>query len=367
MQLTEEQQKVAESIVNSDEPRQSLVGLAGTGKTTVSKFIYDEWVKRGVRVGVLAPTGKASMVLQSKGVPATTIHRAIYNFRGKTYDDDGDVELIFKPKGYDEGQSRRFIVDESSMVTGRQLEDIEVLGIPTLWVGDPGQLPPVKAKRTTLLSKPSHVLRTIHRQAAESPIIQFAHELRRGAEINGPFEGIGRVDCRDRGPLYVAAAMVDRGVTRMIVKTNAQRVALNEAARVLQSRKRLIEVGEDIITLLNDRDFDVINGETFNIRSIICEESHTTEVLALSHDTGEEKQLRLWNGQFGQLKTLDTDDIDDKDIVLADYASALTCHKMQGSASKHVGIISRGYCGDDVRRWNYTAATRAEENITVFC
>jgi exodeoxyribonuclease-5 len=366
MKLTDEQFEIAEDIVQSDRFRQSLVGLAGTGKTTVSKYIYDRWTKMGVKVGVLAPTGKASMVLRSKGVPATTIHKAIYNFMGKKYDED-DVELIFKEKGYNATESRRFIVDESSMVTQRQLEDIERLGIPTLWVGDPGQLPPVRATKTDLLTKPSHTLRTIHRQAAQSPIIQFAHKLRGGAALTDRFSGIGRVDCSGRGPLYVAAAMLDRNITRMIVKTNAQRVALNEAVRTLQGRSGVIQAGEAVITLLNDWDYDVINGETFVVEEVVGSQSGITDVLAKSVDVGYSKHLRLLDRQFSQLKTLDKDDLDDTDCVLADYASALTCHKMQGSSSPNIGIVAKGYCGEDIRRWNYTAATRAEEEVTVFC
>ena len=58
-----------------------------TGKTTLTKHLYDEWTNQGHFVVALAPTGKACQVLGSKGVPAVTIHSAIYNFRGE-YEDE---------------------------------------------------------------------------------------------------------------------------------------------------------------------------------------------------------------------------------------------------------------------------------------
>ncbi len=48
---------------------------------------------------------------------------------------------------------------------------------------DPGQLPPVKAKGTELLTKPTHKLTEIHRQAADNPIIKLAYAVRRGAAL----------------------------------------------------------------------------------------------------------------------------------------------------------------------------------------
>ncbi len=53
------------------QPITVLSGFAGTGKTTLVSHMLDNGAPEGTRV--LAPTGKAAYVLNSKGVPATTI------------------------------------------------------------------------------------------------------------------------------------------------------------------------------------------------------------------------------------------------------------------------------------------------------
>jgi exodeoxyribonuclease-5 len=54
--------------------------------------------------------------------------------------------------------------------------------------------------------------------------------------------------------------------------------------------------------------------------------------------------------------------------MLFDYGYSMTVHKSQGSQFKHVFLVyerPRFAEADDFRRWLYTAATRASENLTV--
>lgn len=369
MRLSDTQEEVVGGILDDRRKNFSLVGLAGTGKTTIVKEVYERWSAMGLYVTVMAPTGKASMVLNTKGVPAITIHRGVYNYRGKQVNDGGDIDLIFKRKHIDDVFSHRFIIDESSMVTKRNEEDIGEFGVPTLWVGDPGQLPPVRAKKSKVLSDPDYVLREIHRQVAGSPIIKFAYALRKGASLSDPFTGINRVFCDGKGPLFVAGKMKDAGVDHLVVRTNEQRCALNKASRMLAGRKEIVEEGEGLIILLNNKDEGVVNGEFVNVLEVQSRTDQVTQCLVESPDLEETKVLRFWNDQFGKPKTLDFDDVREEDdsVVLADYSDAITCHKMQGSSCRHVGIVAKGYCGDSQSLWNYTAATRSEQDITVFC
>lgn len=369
MLLSESQEEIADSILQTDKMNTSLVGLAGTGKTTMVKAIYDRWSAMGLYVTVMAPTGKAAMVLNSKGVPAITVHRGVYNYKGKQVSDSGDIDLIFKRKHIDDVFSHRFIIDETSMITGRNYDDITEFGVPSLWVGDPGQLPPVRARKAKILTDPDYVLREIHRQVADSPIIKFAYALRRGMDIRERFTGIHHVSCNNRGPLFVAGKMLDAGIDNLVVKTNAQRCALNKAVRMLEGRKEVVEVGDRVILVLSNRNEGVVNGEFAKVLEVRDRTEEVTECLVESTDLQETKVLRFWNDQFGKPKTLDFDEIREQDdsVVLADYAHAITCHKMQGSSCRHVGIVAKGYCGDESRTWNYTAATRPEQDITVFC
>ena len=70
-------------------------GLAGTGKTTILQHCWPFLQERGAVA--VAPSGKAAEVLRQKGVPATTIHKLIYQFRG--LDKDNDLEPIFVDHG----------------------------------------------------------------------------------------------------------------------------------------------------------------------------------------------------------------------------------------------------------------------------
>lgn len=360
--LTEHQLEVSDAIIASTAFRQTLAGLAGTGKTTLLRHIYETWTRQGLKTFVMGPTGKSTVVLRQKGVPARTIHQTIYRFGGTKEDEKGEIELIFH-----DNKKRHFcdrlIVDEGSMLTAKMVRDIEERGIPVLYVGDPGQLPPVKAKDPHLFVRPTHTLTEIHRQAADNPVIQYAYAVRNGAPLTHRHSGVNHVEVRGRGAKFVASQLEDEGIDRLIVANNAQRVAVNRAYRDIVGLKGVVAVGDEIICVLNNQNLDVVNGEIFDVLGV----KHgimSSEVELRSKDTGRWTRCHVWNPQFGQEKTI-TDEIDDC-YMLADYAKALTCHKAQGSSWPRVGIAARG-CVEDGRRWNYTAVTRTEAETFIFC
>jgi len=364
MILTESQLAIGKEIVNSDSLRITLAGLAGTGKTTLSHWIYKEWVNAGHRVRVLAPTGKAAMVLNSKGVPASTIHSAIYHYRGQFESFTGDIELIFKPNG--KGQfCDRLIVDETSMVTERQRDDIQDRDIPTLWVGDPGQLKPVKSRPNRLLDDPDFTLKEIHRQAAGNPIIQYAYRVRNGAPLSSRHEGISHVSVAGKGPSTVASEIIERGIDRLIVRKNDQRVAVNAAYRRLSGKKEIVEAGDEMICVANSKYYGIVNGEIFKVIEVHHQDRDYTTVSAISVDTKIKYRLSVWNSQFGLLRK--TDEEVDQVFALCDYAKAITCHKSQGSSWEHVAVAAKGSEGEDSREWCYTGVTRAESRLTILC
>ena len=363
--LSEQQQEIADDIINSDSARITLAGLAGTGKTTVLKYVYDQWRAKRLKVCVIAPSAKAAMVLRAKGVPATTIHSAIYHYRGQFETIEGDTELIFKDNN--NGQfCDRLLVDETSMVTRRQLDDIQSRDIPTLFCGDPGQLKPVKSKPTGLLDRPNFLLTEIHRQAADNPIIQYAYEVRKGASLAKRHDGVDHVSVNGRGSMFVAAEMIERKIDRLIVRTNAQRVAINQSYRVLTDRKGTVAVGDEVLCIANNKYLNIVNGESFRVLGIIDEFPSYTTARVYSVDTGRNLNLSLWNSQFGQEQKI-TEEIQ-QCFALADYSYAITCHKAQGSSWGHVAVAAKGSdWADDSKEWAYTAVTRAENNLTIFC
>ena len=124
-----------------------LIGAAGTGKTTLLKFLCDAAPINRRGVLLLAPTGKARVRLQrATGMEASTIAQFL---RPKRYD---DVTQRYKVVGDIERSSthKTVIVDEASMLTEDQLAAlIDALSAVDriILVGDPSQLPPIGAGR----------------------------------------------------------------------------------------------------------------------------------------------------------------------------------------------------------------------------
>jgi exodeoxyribonuclease-5 len=116
-----------------------LFGYAGTGKTTLARHIA-EGVEGEVAFGAF--TGKAASVLRAKGChEASTIHSMIYRTRES---DEGGPLFAINRSG-PASQADLIVIDECSMVDEELGRDLLSFGKPVLVLGDPAQLPPVKA------------------------------------------------------------------------------------------------------------------------------------------------------------------------------------------------------------------------------
>ena len=88
-----------------------LRGYAGTGKTSLVGALVKVMKEMRRHVVLLAPTGRAAKVFSHHaGVPAYTIHKAIY--RQQTFNGE-DTRFGL---GYNKHQGTLFIVDEASMI-----------------------------------------------------------------------------------------------------------------------------------------------------------------------------------------------------------------------------------------------------------
>lgn len=122
MVLTSQQQNTLDSIkvfLDSDVPVFILKGYAGTGKTTMIRTIIEEIKNREKKTILMAPTGRAARVLETKNSwEASTIHRCIYELDTiETKDGSDDIRFIFPLKNQeDEAKDHICIVDESSMI-----------------------------------------------------------------------------------------------------------------------------------------------------------------------------------------------------------------------------------------------------------
>ena len=124
-----------------------LTGGAGTGKTTVLRaFVMGlKKLEQNHPVLLLAPTGKASVLLESRvGLQSETIHRFLARLNWMRLNNFS----LLRSGGEKETSGRTIIVDESSMLNvtllAATLRAINFEYVDRLiLVGDPGQLPPI--------------------------------------------------------------------------------------------------------------------------------------------------------------------------------------------------------------------------------
>ncbi|HEX8976283.1 MAG TPA: AAA family ATPase [Solirubrobacteraceae bacterium] len=175
--LTEEQQGALRAAFAH---RLSVItGGPGTGKTASIRSIATTATGQGLRVMLVAPTGRAAVrMTEASGLRARTVHSALgwVPGEGPTHDEQDPLacELL--------------IVDETSMAN---LELLVTLlravgdGTHVVLVGDADQLAPVGAGKpfAELVGSdrvPTTRLTHIFRQAAGSMIVQAAHAIRQG-------------------------------------------------------------------------------------------------------------------------------------------------------------------------------------------
>ncbi len=171
LDLTEEQEQAFEDFkewLESDEPYKTLMGYAGTGKTTLlDYFVSYAKSKKGKRTVVTATTNKAVKVLRDKIAHHTfmTIH-SLLNIKPVKK----GAKEVFEPVKFDKediGKYDLIIIDECSMIS-KQLIDIinEQLGffsdLKVLFCGDPAQLQPInEEKSATFDYNPSELTKVV--------------------------------------------------------------------------------------------------------------------------------------------------------------------------------------------------------------
>lgn len=189
IQLSDEQQQSVGSSVQ--QPFSVLTGGPGCGKTTTTLVIVRLLEHLGKKVLLAAPTGRAAQRMgEVIGRSAKTIHRLLeWQFGSFLRDEDNPLQGDF------------LIVDECSMLdislTASLLRAVPD-GCGVLFIGDSDQLPSVGAGNVLADIIDSGVvpifrLTKIFRQARESSIIQYAHEVNRGniPRIESPFQHPG--------------------------------------------------------------------------------------------------------------------------------------------------------------------------------
>lgn len=180
-----------------------LKGSAGTGKTSIIKAISKKLWDNGIRIIMMAPTGRASKILKEKTCfPARTIHSEIYTPEQL---ENGAIRLHKKTN---ESQAYTiYFVDESSMISDNKKSSDSFITDDSLlkdliiyvkqgnnknkivFIGDKFQLPPINEDFSPALTKEylrstyklvcnEIELTKVMRQADGSGILDMATKLR---------------------------------------------------------------------------------------------------------------------------------------------------------------------------------------------
>lgn len=357
-----------------------LFGYAGTGKTTLAKYIAEHCT----RPIFCAFTGKAAHVLRQKGCEAFTIHQLIYNPQEKSRKKLQDLEVELaqtidpaKKEQIEEKirleherlKSPNFIlnedsvikdadlviVDECSMVSEKMAHDLMSFGVSILVLGDPAQLPPTRGSGYFINGAPDFMLTEIHRQAADNPIIQLATSIR---QRNYPVPDGGMVICwNDVTPENALNA------EQIIVGRNDTRTGINARMRNLLGRKGAMpEKTDRLVCLRNNHDIGLLNGAIWNVENALPAKHGLVDMALRSEDhqciavtshtfyfLEEECKMSWWQR---------------KEAEEFDYGYALTCHKSQGSEWDKVLVFDES-SAFGANKWKhlYTAVTRAAKEL----
>lgn len=326
-----------------------LFGYAGTGKTSIAKQLVEALGIDREDYRFAAYTGKAASVLRSKGCePASTVHGLIYKFNGTDHEGKPEFDTCYKKT-----QGLRLaILDECSMIGRRMGADLEAMGCKILVLGDPAQLPPIGDSGYFTDAEPDVLLTEIHRQAADSGILQLATAAREGKPLP---EGLADAVVAPQ-PTW---PMID-GHDIVLCGTHARRNGINDAVRKRRGFTAPVVVGDRLVCTRNNHRIGVMNGETGTVVTVGDKESPVDDsvYLVVKLDSGTE--VRAWS--FVETKP----DPQDHDNVYWDYGYAITVHKAQGSQWDSVLLVNESKVfGVNAKQWLYTGITRAAKHLTV--
>lgn len=270
------------------------------------------------------------------------------------------------------------LVDEASMVSAAVSDDLKRTGSRLIFVGDPAQLPPVRAQRSiAAMGPPHHLLTEVHRQKGGSPILRLATDIRTTQHPVAP---------ATKGKRLLPLDQYDQ----VLCWRNATREHVNAEVRRRLGRARGItpEQGDRLVCLKNTKKPDNggkqwMNGEQATVlnvdaRAVARDDLH----LVVRDDEGAEFKVVTRASTFGGYRAeqehLDRSGWTSPDPVFA-FGYALTVHKAQGSEWGRVLLVDesadmiavtsrregRAAALEQARQWLYTGVTRAADDLHI--
>ena len=333
-----DEQKVALHHILGGNRLSCVVGLAGSGKSTMLATAKDAWERQGIKVHGAALAGKAADELfKSSGIESRTL---------------ASLEASWK-NGYQPIKSGEvLVVDEAGMIGTRQLmritNKLHEIGASLVLIGDPGQLQPIEAGtpfRKLVETRGGTRLTQIHRQRHEWQR-QASRDLADG-RIREAINAYDANSCvtsqasRD-GALatlvedYLADFAVNGSdISRLAFAHRRKDVyALNQAIRaglrhctpepetllITETGPRAFAVSERIVFTRNDKNIGVKNG----MLGTVCEVGERQLTVDLDSDNGKIRRV-----SFDPLR-----------YNAFDHGYAVTIHKSQGATVENSYVLA---------------------------
>lgn len=455
-----------------------VLGKAGTGKTTTGLAIVSRLTEAGYKVVCCSYTNKAVNRMVEVGYPSRlcrTLNRLLYS-TGIVIDVDGyqfsedeaDVilrtkpgtevakiqnilvkrnvpeekrkevlELIRKGRGSREagialkspeqlakdGLSRDTVIvlDELSMCPMGAADDVQHLFKSVVYIGDPGQLPPVNSPDTCkyLATDDTVTLKTVHRVQGNERLLDIIYSLDEGKlpagtsdiTIDG-FHSLVEQDFQFICYTNNAVAWLNEetrrtlGFDRMepqtdeplitVTRTKSSRsVAIDEENRdwFLNNEARLtgqyrasrgqaggIYIREDGFGDLTEVVLYRMIQKNMILRCAGSPVAHQdSDIPSVPVTVDGDRNAKTWlvrTAPFWRMKQARKRAFRNVgNSMRLDFAYAITAHKAQGSEWPRVAVMVRKLyrkdmgneeLTDEVKRWNYTAASRGRDDIQLF-
>ncbi len=379
-------------------PKQTFVlaGYAGTGKTTLLKSVVLDalGLVPDESAAFVTPTGKAATVLIRAGIPATTLHRLIY--QSLVTEQEVEVngkkitveKLTFKRRESIDKNLKLIVLDEASMVADEVIADLARFGVKLLLCGDNAQLPPVEGFNSSL-KYPDFTLETIVRQELDNPIIQLSKMAREGVYI--PYGRYGNNVAVTSKRFFTGERRKQAllNADQIICGINKTRVQINDEVRSYKGLGSLPQSGDKLICTQNnwetfideDMRFNLVNGiigtayKPFydtekSIGFMMFKPDFLDEFCpeALPFDAGIFIVGNYWYKRGDYFEKTDENGEPTGAFTLNrfEYGYCISCHKAQGSEFGNVLVFDESYAfKEDKNRWLYTAVTRAKDKLII--
>ena len=388
MELTAKQLQGLEIAIQrykAGEKYTCISGYAGSGKSTLVKFLVAALEIPEENIVYACFTGKACNVLQQKGCKnVSTLHRLLYEFRPRS-----DGTFFRLPKT--ELEYELVIVDEVSMASKELIQQLFKHQVYVVCLGDPFQLPPINPEDDNhLLDHPHVFLDEIHRQAQESEIIRVSMDIRAGR----PLELLDGNDVKIVDKEDLVNGMYT-WADQILCAKNETRIGINNQMREMLGREGEPQEGDKVICLRNYWDvLDSDGNPLINGTIGFLQNNYTTTLSYPYFINGGGKFDVIHSNIATETNSAFNDLLLDKRLILEGrksldpkvewrmmknealawrvpkeftYGYAITCHKAQGSQFSKVLIIEENFPfgKEEHQRWLYTALTRAIDKAVI--